>query len=120
MVNNLVGANNIGNGAKADTATQKIHFGRATVEEYTGWPATVTKACTHAVVTVSTAAANFSINAQAVPTNASGVRFLVRKSGATNRVTCLYQAVTYQTNLATGSWLEVIYDGTKWIVIGER
>ncbi len=119
---NIVTANNLGNGTQVDSTNSKIHFGfYSPGAVLTAWPTSVPPGVNLVRVNISTAAGNFNIHSQLIPAGiTAGTVVRVRKTNATNRITLTEGGINSSTNVATGSYMTVVYDGAGgWIMIGE-
>ena len=119
---NIITPSNLGNGKQLDTVNSKIHFGfYAPGALLTAWPTSVPPGVNLVRINISTAAGNFNIHSQPIPSGiTTGTVFRIRKTNATNRITLTEDGINSVTNVATGSYMTVVYDGAGgWIMIGE-
>lgn len=118
----IITPTNLGNGHQVDSVNSKLHFGFLTPGlSLTAWPASIPPGVTLVRINLSTAAGNFNIHSQPIPTGiTAGTIFRVRKTNGTNRITITEDGINTVSNTATGSYISVVYNGSGgWIMIGE-
>lgn len=118
----IVTPSNLGNGTQLDSTNSKIHFGfYSPGAVLAAWPTSVPPGVNLVRINISTAAGNFNIHSQPIPAGVTaGTVFRIRKTNATNRITLTEDGINSVTNVATGSYMTVVYDGAGgWIMIGE-